>query len=88
MGAGLTKSIRELSRQRKERAEIAGDKDDIDAVALGALEIAAVWCSDLRWLDGGAALISRRIEAVTRRTWSDSDPELVTAIAPVDMDAT
>jgi hypothetical protein len=30
-----------LRRQRKERPEVAGDKDDIDVIALGALEIAA-----------------------------------------------
>jgi hypothetical protein len=64
----------------------------MDVVALGALEIAALRCSALRWpMTGSTAarrLISRRIEAGTLRTWPDSDPELVTAVAPVDIDAT
>jgi hypothetical protein len=55
MGARRAKGIQELSRQRKERAEVAGGKGDIDAVALGALEIVAVRCSALRWSMTGPA---------------------------------
>jgi hypothetical protein len=36
----MRKAFKVLCRQRRERAEVAGGKDDIDAIALGALEIA------------------------------------------------
>ena len=67
-----------LCQPAEQQAEVvAGSGEDgVDAVALGPLEIVAAHAvlglemADDR-LDSSAALISRRIEAVTRRTWPE-----------------
>jgi hypothetical protein len=47
----------------EEQAGIAGDKDDIDVIALGALKIVAVRCSALRWPMTGSTAAAPHLAA-------------------------